>query len=93
MRSSLFNLLYPEVDQSPVVPMFTLELKVLKMLLTFSQTPNVDLVEMPKLSKQTTSLAQRDQILSTKLNIWPPKITPVSYANLLIQTTKLKLLL
>jgi len=93
MRSSLFNLLCPEVDQSPVVPMFTLELKVLKMLSTFSQTPNVDLVEMPKLSKQTTSLAQRDQILSTKLNIWPPKITPVSYANLLIQTTKLKLLL
>ena len=93
MRSSLFNLLFQEVAQSPVAPRLPLELTVLKTSLTFSQTPNADLVEMPKLLKQTMSDAQRDQLLSTNLKKLKLKITPVYYAKIPKQTQDTKLLL
>ena len=91
MRSSLYNLLSQEVDQSLVVLRSPSELKVLKTLLTSSQTPNADLVEMPKLLKQTTSDAQRDQLLSTNLKKLKLKITHAYYAKIPqpIQDTKL----
>lgn len=93
MRSSLFNLLFQEVAQSPVAPRLPLELTVLKTSLTFSQTPNADLVEMPKLLKQIMSDAQRDQLLSTNLKKLKLKITPVYYAKIPNQTQDTKLLL
>ena len=93
MRSSLFNPLFQEVDQSLVAPRSLLELRVSKTLLISSQTPNVDLVEMPKLLKQIMSDAQRDQLLSTNLKKLKLKITPVYYAKIPKQTQDTKLLL
>lgn len=92
MRSSLFNPLFQEVDQSLVAPRSLLELRVSKTLLISSQTPNVDLVEMPKLLKQIMSDAQRDQLLSTNLKKLKLKITHAYYAKIPLPTQDTKLL-
>jgi hypothetical protein len=93
MKGSLYNLLYQEVDQSPVAPELKLELKVLKTSLIFSQIQNADLVVIVKLSKQTTSDVPRNQLLSTNLRNHKLKISPVYYARTPYLMPDMKLLL